>query len=192
MADFNLKPAFDNVLLVAMQAAKIEDNKIKAMIAGMGNKIDTVATWAEVTATTLDTDGSAVSVNDTIVLATADADGVHPAGLYSRKADNSGWNDIPDMNYDDLDIGAIKSSILATQGEFDSKAVDKAPTVAQVFAQFLVNDGVNETKFHPRQGDATLTIVAKAGAEGTDEVVTANQLATTPYTTAEASALYNS
>jgi len=190
MADFQLKGTLDNLLLVAMQAAKIEDDRIVAMVAGMGNKIDTVATWADVTGTTLDTDGSAVGVNDTIVLNVAD--GTHPAGLYSRKADNSSWKDIPDINYDAIDVGAIKASILATQGEFDSKSVEKAATVAQIFALFTVNDGLNENKFHPKQGDVALTIVAKAGAEGSDEVIVAKQLATNPYTTAEASALYNS
>jgi len=115
MAKYNLKTVLElEVIDKLLPVIVAGDKALEAKIAGMGTRVGSVDTWDA--RPTVDQNGANVTAGDTFVLTTAD--GNHPAGIYSRKPDNSDWNDTPDINFDELQISEIKEQILMTEDAF--------------------------------------------------------------------------
>ena len=189
MASFNLQGLLESeVIDKILVVMKAEDTKLRNEMAGLGTRVGQSTTWAGLP--TVDQNGSAVTQGDTAHL--SQADGTHPAGIYHYNG--TAWEDQPDLNYDDLDIGSIIEGAKATDAEFDAGSTDKLATPAQVLAAIAAATAANSTAYdeayHPKGGLATLKIVAQAAEENTDEVVTANQMATT-FTVAQVQAKYD-
>ncbi len=184
-------------LLVVMKAG---DTALAEQMAGLGTRVGSANTFAELP--TVDQNGKAVTTGDTAVLTTAD--GTHPAGIYSRKPDNSGWNDVPDINYDEMGINNILQDFKAPTNSLDfgdateplaNSSIDNRFVTPSVVAGWLLTyhnkmkDFNNET-YHPKGGDATLKVVGADADENTQEFVTANQLKAT-FTQADIQAKYD-
>jgi len=167
-------------LLVVMKAA---DVRLEEQIAGLGTRVGAVNTWAD--RPTVDQNGKAVTTGDTFTLTTAD-DG-HPAGIYSRKADNTDWNDVPDIDFDKLQISNLLETAKAdpgaitvgADGTISATEDGKFTTPVQIKEALNALNSINDSKYHPKGGDQSLKVVGADADEGTQEFVTANQLALT-------------
>ena len=171
------------------------DKDLEAKIAGLGTVVGEVDTWDA--RPTTDGMGKAVTANDTFYLLTKD--GTHPAGLYKRKADNSEWNEVPLIDFDEIGLSAILAGAKASA---DAIAVDpdSADVTALIDDKFTtpkqVGEALNNFKnaitklYHPLGGDVTLKVVGADADEDTQEFITANQSKVT-YDTADLEAQYN-
>lgn len=182
---FNLQATLEaEVIDKILAVMKSEDLKLKDQIAGLGTRVGQAATWSELP--TVDQNGAAVTSGDTAML--TQTDGTHPSGLYTYNG--TAWNDQPDLNYDDLDIGAIIENAKATQAEFDAGSASKLATPAQVLAAIAAQAVANANAYHPKGGLDTMKILVADADEGTKEAVNASQMQAT-FTIAEVQAKYD-
>ncbi len=183
-------------LLVVMKAG---DTALAEQMAGLGTRVGSANTFIDLP--TVDQNGKAVTPGDTAVLTTKD--GTHPSGIYSRKPDNSGWNDVPDINYDEMGIDNILQDFKALSADLTidtATAIVSASIDNKFVTPLVMKDTMNAVitalkaldadTYHPKGGDATLKVVGKDADENTQEFVTANQLKAT-FTQADIQAKYD-
>ena len=204
MAKYDLKKLLEEEVVDKLIAVIAKGDKaLEEKIAKLGTRVGSANTFADLP--TVDQNGRRVDVGDVCVLTTKDGD--HPAGLYSRKPDNSGWNDTPDINYDELGIsnalqglkagsaGNVTTDANGVYQSVDGLGEDNkfvTPTELATILKDLVTavTKLNQASFQPKQGDETLYVVGKDAEENTQQFVTANQLKAT-FTQQEVQAKYD-
>ena len=179
-------------LLVVMKA---HDQDLEAKIAKLGSNVGSAATWAALP--TVDHNGSAVDVGDVATLTSTD--GTHPAGKYERLPDNSGWEDQPYINFDDIGathtlelLKAAPSAVTVDDvaNTISATVDDKFMTPKQVADVLTAVQAMNADIYHPKGGLETLKVLVADGDEGTKEAINASQLNAT-FTQAEINSKYD-